>query len=344
MAKVVTIRDVAKAAGVSPMTVSRVLNNRPDVSPITRQRIKEVIDELGYSPSIVARNLSQGSSSTVGVVSSGLEFYGPSRTLVGIEKQADELGFSLMVRLLHNPLESTGQRALHDLVSNQVAGIIWAVAEIGEQREWLYEHLKSESIPVVFLSMQPRLDTSLVAVDNRLGGRLATTHLLEQGYGKIGIIAGPLEWWEARERELGWQEVLQAAGKGNLDRFKAHGDWTAASGHAAMLELLDRVPDLEAVFVCNDSMAVGALQAAASYGRSVPDDLAVVGYDDIPESAFFTPPLTTIRQDLLEVGRQAVRLLNYQLQARRKEEPATSQITIVDPQLIVRRSSLQEEK
>lgn len=344
MAKVVTIRDVAKAAGVSPMTVSRVLNSRPDVSPTTRQRIKDVIDDLGYSPSIVARNLSQGSSSTVGVVSADLEFYGPSRTLVGIEKQADELGFSLMVRLLHNPLESMGERALHELVANQVAGIIWAVAEIGEQRDWLYEYLEDESIPIVFLSMQPRLDTSLVAVDNRLGGRLAATHLLGQGYGKIGIITGPLEWWEARERELGWQEVLQAAGKGNLDRLKAHGDWTAASGHKAMLELLDRVPDLEAVFVCNDSMAVGALQAAARYSRSVPHDLAVVGYDDIPESAFLSPPLTTVRQDLLEVGRQAVRLLNYQMQARRNEELATSQITIIDPQLIVRRSSLPEEK
>ncbi|MGD2049592.1 MAG: LacI family DNA-binding transcriptional regulator [Chloroflexota bacterium] len=342
MAKVVTIKDVAKAAGVSSMTVSRVLNDRPDVAPTTRKRIQEVIEKLGYAPSEIARSLSQGRSSTIGVVSFGLEFYGPSRILVGIEKQANELGFSLMIRLLHNPLESRGERALNELIANQVAGIIWAVAEIGDQREWLYQGRDKEATPVVFLSLNPRPDTTLVAVDNRLGGRLATSHLLEQGYQKIGIITGPLEWWEARERELGWQEVLQRAGRGNLEHLKEHGDWTAASGYKAMMKLLDRVPDLEAVFVSNDSMALGALRAAAGYGRSVPHNLAVVGFDDIPESAYFSPPLTTIRQGLLKVGSEAVCLLNQHLQARRKEEPSAAQVVIMEPQLIVRQSSLLE--
>lgn len=339
MAKVVTIKDVAKAAGVSSMTVSRVLNDRPDVSPKTRKRVQNVIEELGYAPSEIARSLSQGRSNTIGVVSSGLELYGPSRILVGIEKQANELGFSLMVRLLHNPIESRGERALNELVANQVAGIIWAVAEIGNQREWLYQGRDKEATPVVFLSLNPRPGTTIVAVDNRLGGRLATSHLLEQGYQKIGIITGPQEWWEAREREFGWQEVLLQAGRENLEHLKEHGDWTAASGYKAMMKLLDRVPDLEAVFVSNDSMALGALRAAASCGRSVPHDLAVVGFDDIPESAYFSPPLTTVRQGLLRVGSEAVCLLNQHLQARRKEEPFAAQVTIMEPQLIVRQSS-----
>lgn len=342
MAKVVTIRDVAKVAGVSPMTVSRVLNDRPDVSRTTRRHVQEVIDDLGYSPSVIARNLSQGRSSTIGVVSSGLDFYGPSRTLVGIEQQANELGFSLMVRLLHDPLVSGGERALNELIGNQVAGIIWAVAEIGDQHEWLYEQLSDEAIPVVFLNMAPRAGTSFVAVDNRLGGRLAAGHLLEQGYQKIGIITGPQEWWEARERELGWQEILLQVGWENLEQFVACGDWTAASGYKAMEELLDRVPDLEAVFVANDSMALGALQAAGCSGRSVPRDLAVVGFDDIPESAFFSPPLTTVRQDVLEVGCRAVSLLNHQLQARRSDESLVAEFSIVEPQLVVRRSSRRE--
>ncbi len=342
MAKVVTIRDVAKVAGVSPMTVSRVLNDRPDVSPATRQHVQEVIDDLGYSPSVVARNLSQGRSSTIGVVSSGLEFYGPSRTLVGIERQANDLGFSLMVRLLHNPLDSRGERALSELVANQVAGIIWAVAEIGDRREWLYGHLRNEVTPVVFLNMKPRPDTSLVAVNNRLGGRLAAAHLLEQGYQHIGIITGPQEWWESRERGLGWRETLLEAGRDDLDRFMVHGDWSAASGHRAMKRLLDRVPELDAVFVSNDSMALGALQAVISCGHSVPRDLAVVGFDDIPESAYFSPPLTTVRQDLLEVGCQAVSLLHQQLQARRNEESVVSAVAIVEPELVVRRSSIRE--
>lgn len=342
MAKDVTIKDVAKAAGVSSMTVSRVLNDRPDVSPKTRKRVQAVIEDLGYAPNEIARSLSHGRSSTLGVVSSALEFYGPSRTLVGIEKQANELGFSLMVRLLHNPLKNRGEKALNELIANQVAGIIWAVAEIGEQHEWLYESLRKVVTPIVFLNRKPRPVTSLVSVDNRLGGKLAVTHLLEQGYQKIGLISGPQEWWEAREREVGWREALQQAGRENLEQLKAPGDWTAASGYNAMIQLLDRVPDLEAVFVSNDSMSLGALQAAVGYGRSVPRDLAIVGFDDIPESAYFSPPLTTVRQDLLEVGCQAVRLLNQILQADRNGEPFATQVSIVKPQLIVRQSSLRE--
>jgi LacI family transcriptional regulator len=340
MAKVVTIKDVARAAGVSSMTVSRVLNDRPDVSPETRKRIQEVISELGYAPSEIARSLSHGRSNTLGVVSSALEFYGPSRTLVGIEKQANDLGFSIMVRLLHNPLESPGKRALSELAANQVAGIIWAVAEIGDRQEWLYEHLYNGGTPVVFLSMKPRPNTSLVAVDNRLGGQLATRHLVEQGYQKIGLIAGPQEWWEAREREAGWREILQEAERNDLEQLTERGDWTAASGYEAMMKLLDRVPDLDAVFASNDSMALGTLQAAASTGRAVPQELAVVGFDDIPESAYFSPPVTTVRQDLLELGCRAVSLLNQYLEAGRKEETVPSQVAMIAPQLVVRQSSL----
>lgn len=341
MAKVVTIKDVAKVAGVSSMTVSRVVNNRPDVSPKTRQRVQKVIDELGYAPSEIARSLSQGRSNTLGVVSAALEFYGPSRTLVGIERQANQLGFSLMVRLLHNPLESWGERALNELVVNHVAGIIWAVAEIGDSRDWLYEHISDVPMPIVFLSMQPRHDTAVVSVDNRLGARLAVRHLLEQGYRKIGIITGPLDWWEARERERGWKDTLEEAGMDDFDGLKASGDWTAASGYRAMMQLLEQTSDLQAVFVSNDSMALGTLQAASISGRSVPEDLAVVGFDDIPESSYFSPPLTTVKQGLLDVGRQAVSLLYENLQAARNGESVGAQLSVIEPQLVIRQSSVQ---
>ncbi|MFN2135587.1 MAG: LacI family DNA-binding transcriptional regulator [Candidatus Promineifilaceae bacterium] len=342
MAKEVTIKDVAREAGVSPMTVSRVLNNRPDVSAKTRKHVQQVISHLGYSPSEVARSLSQGRSNTLGVVTSAIEYYGPSRALVGIERRANELGFSLMVKLLHNPLESRGEQAFHELMANQVAGVVWAVAEMGSQRQWLYEQLSDLAIPIVFINMAPRLDTSFVTVNNRLGGRLATEHLADQGYEHIGIITGPLAWWEARERELGWREIQQEGGRNDLEVLKVEGDWTAASGYRAMLTLLERAPHVDAVFVCNDSMAQGALQAATSRGRSIPANLAVVGFDDIPESAYFIPPLTTVRQDLLSVGRQAVSQLHDQLVARKNQENGLAQATIVEPQLIVRRSSLKE--
>lgn len=340
MARSVTIKDVAREAGVSPMTVSRVLNSRPDVSPKTRRHVQNVIDAMGYAPNEMARSLSQGRSHTLGVVTSALEFFGPSRTLVGIEQRANELGFSLMVKLLHNPLQSRGENALNDLLANHVAGIIWAIAEIGDRRNWLYDQLPNESTPIVFINMSPRPPITLVDVDNRWGARLATQHLVEQGYEQIGIITGPPEWWEAYEREAGWREVLQEIGRNNLDRLKAQGDWTAASGHRAMISLIERAPEIDAVFVCNDSMALGALQAADSIGRPVPESLAVVGFDDIPESAFFIPPLTTVRQDLLEVGRQAVSQLYRQLEAQRREEAISPAETIIQPELIIRHSSL----
>jgi LacI family transcriptional regulator len=339
MRKEVTIKDVAKAAGVSSMTVSRVLNDRPDVSPQTRKRVQEIISELGYAPSLIARNLSQGRSSTLGVVSSSLEFYGPSRTLVGIEQKASELGFSLMISLLHDPLVNRGEQALDDLLAYQVAGIIWAVAEIGDHQEWLVGRLKEIATPVVLISMEPRPETSLVTVNNRQGGRAAAEHLLAQGYRKVGIISGPESWWEARQRELGWREVMEAAGHKELDMLRETGNWTAASGNVAMKALLERVPDLDAVFVCNDSMALGAYQAAKRYGRSLPQDLGIVGFDDIPEAAYFSPPLTTIRQDLLELGCQAVGLLNRQLEADRNEEVLAAQVSWLQPDLVVRSST-----
>jgi LacI family transcriptional regulator len=344
MRKAVTIKHVARAAGVSPMTVSRVLNNRPDVSPQTRKRVQDVINQLGYSPSAIARNLSQGRSSTIGVVSAGLGFFGPSRTLVGIERQANELGYSLMVRLLHDPLVNRGEQALGELIANQVAGIIWAVTEMGDQHEWLRQESDNIATPIVFLGMERRPNLSLVTVDQREGGRLAARHLLAYGYQKLGIITGPPQWWEARQRELGWNDVLGEAGIPVLEDLKDQGDWSAASGYAAMCRLLGRAPDLEAVFVCNDSMATGALRAAAEVGRCVPRDLAIVGFDDIPESAYFSPPLTTVRQDLLEVGCRAVNLLTDQLVTLRNDEPVTAQASFIEPKLIVRQSSFQESR
>ncbi|MDX1415487.1 MAG: LacI family DNA-binding transcriptional regulator [Candidatus Promineifilaceae bacterium] len=342
MAKMVTIKDVAKAAGVSPMTVSRVLNNRPDVAPKTRRRVQDIIAELGYAPSAIARSLSQGRSNTIGVVSSDLEFYGPSRTLVGIEQQANEFGYALMVRLLHNPLTDGGEDVIHELLANQVAGIIWAVAEIGDRREWLYKQRAGGLIPIVFLSMQPRSEMSVVAVDNYQGGCLAAHHLLQQGYDPIGMIAGPQAWWEARERERGWRDMLIEAGRQDPEALIERGDWTAAGGFEALQRLLTCAPNLEAIFAANDSMALGALQAAANSGRSVPDDLAVVGYDDVPESAYFMPPMTTVHQDLLQVGRRAVTQLHGQLQYQQQADAFTAEVTIIEPKLIVRKSSIRE--
>lgn len=339
--KRVTIKEVAHEAGVSTQTVSRVINDRPDVALETRQRVQATIDRLGYQPSHLARSLSQGRSCTLGVVSSGLQHYGPSRTLSGIEKEADKWGYSLLLSLIHQFGAHDSEKLLRDMFSHHVDGIIWAQPEIGGNREWLQRESLPLSVPIVFLSMRPHPDMPVVAVDNRRGGRLATDHLLQQGRRAIGIITGPLTWWEARQRRLGWHEALERAGGAVDDDLVVEGDWRPASGERGLQRLLAQRPDIDAVFVCNDQMALGALQAARELGRRVPDDLAVVGFDDIPEAAYFYPPLSTIRQDVVELGRRAVAELRRAVDARNEGRAAPPPETVLlAPQLIVRASSV----
>src|SRR5258706_3217635 len=234
------------------MTVSRVLNDRPDVSSATRKRIQQLIDELGYAPNAMASSLRQGRSNTLGVVASGIEYFGPSRTLVGVEQEAEALGYSLLLNLLHYPESNHGEELLDSMLSRQVEGIVWAVPEIGSNREWITEKVRGIATPVIFLSMQPRERSMVSAVDNYAGGRLATEHLLSQGSKQVGIINGPPTWWEARQRTLGWKDALTDAGIEAQDAMSIDGDWTAASGETGLAELLEQWPSLDAVFASND--------------------------------------------------------------------------------------------
>lgn len=336
----VTIRDVAAAAGVSRQTVSRVLNDRPDVAKGTRKRVLEVIEELGYRPSSIARSLSQGRSCTLGVVSYGVQYFGPSHTLAGIEHQANEMGYTLHLSLVRQPSES-GVQLLHEMLSYHVDGIIWAVSEIGNNRDWAEREICRISVPVVFLDMRPCPNLSVVNIDNRKGGAIATRHLLDQGYQHIGLITGPLDWWSAQQRRTGWQEALEEAGLPIEKDLHVEGTWSAASGERGMRLLLDQHPDIDAVFACNDQMALGALKAAREMGRQVPKDLAVIGFDDAPEAAFFCPPLSTVRQDLSQLGRSSVRELERMIEARQEEEVDIEPKTILlEPELVVRESSV----
>jgi LacI family transcriptional regulator len=222
----VTIKQVAREAGVSTQTVSRVINDRPDVAPETRQRILEVIERLGYQPSALARSLIRRRSHTLGVAIAGLKFVGPSRTLSGITEQAEAMGYAL---LLKEPLDFDTREVaplLSALLSRQVDGIIWAVAEVGANRDWLRERLPGLPVPIIFLTMHPQSGVSVVSVDNYMGGRMATEHLLGQGYRHIGHLAGPLTWWEARQRKAGWQDALLDAGLPVSDEHWAEGDWS----------------------------------------------------------------------------------------------------------------------
>ncbi len=337
-----TIKQVAREAGVSTQTVSRVINDRPDVAPGTREHVQQVISRLGYQPSAIARSLIRQRSHTLGLVIGGLDYYGPSRTLVGIEQQANELGYSLHLSLLHQPDTDQVETVLTSLLYRQVDGIIWAVSEIGTNRAWLLRKIPHLPVPIILLTMEPRPGLFVVTVDNRMGGRLATEHLLAQGYRRIGLITGPLNWWEARQRRLGWQEALLDQGFTPDESRCVEGNWTAASGEAGLHRLLEQEPRLDALFVSNDQMALGALTAIHQMGRRVPEDLALVGYDNIPEAAYFWPPLTTIRQKLIQLGRTVVNELSQRIEARQRGEETPSPRTIwLQPELVVRASSPQ---
>ncbi len=344
----ITIREVAQAARVSTQTVSRVLNHRPDVSSTTRERVQQAIDQLGYSPNVLARSLIKGRSHTIGMVSYGLGYYGPARILTGVERRANEMGYSLQLNLLRRPESNNGEDVFQSLLDRRVDGIIWAVPEIGANRDWLVQGFarsaQNQGVPVVALNMRPVAGVPMAAIDNFDGGQTAANHLLAQGFRRIGIITGPDTWWESQQREAGWRAAMTAAGVEDLEALKVSGDWYPSSGERGLRQLLAQAPNLEAVFACNDPMALGALQAARILGKRVPGDLAVVGYDDVPEAAYYFPALTTVHQPLVELGGRAVELLHHLLeeQAELAEEPdeeRPSPEAWISPQLIVRDSA-----
>ena len=340
-----TIKQVAKVARVSTQTVSRVINERPDVAPETRERILMTINELGYQPSALARSLIQQRSYTLGVVTAGLKHIGPSRTLNGITFAAEEAGYSLLLKELPRYDAEDVVPIFQALLSHHVDGIIWAVPEVGENRNWVSQRSLDLKVPIVFLAMEPKENLSTASIDNYLGGRMAMSHLLEQGYRHIGHVSGPLDWWEARQRVVAWKDALDESGLEARDEYCVEGNWSSASGGLAIETLFKQYPDMDAVFVANDQMALAVIQAACQKGLRIPEDLGIVGFDNIPESAFFYPPLTTVQQDQYSIGKVAVeetiKMIESGWQGLAPVEPKSIKLA---PTLVVRQSSLRLHK
>ena len=336
-----TIKEVASAAGVSTQTVSRVINERPDVSPETRKRVQEVIKALSYQPSALARSLISQRSHTLGVVTAGLRHIGPSRTLSGITSAAEEAGYSLLLKELPSYDTEDIQPIFQAFLSHHVDGIIWAVPEVGENRKWVNNSPADIDVPLVYITMESRNNLSIVSIDNYLGGRIAMSHLLEQGYHKIGHISGPLDWWEARQRMAAWKDSLTEAGLDPQDGHCVEGNWSSASGALAIEKLYYQYPDMDAIFVANDQMALSVLQYFAEKQIRVPEDVGIVGFDNMAESAFFSPALTTVQQDQHQVAKVGVAEVIKIIEAGWQElDPVKPKSIILPPTLIVRQSSL----
>jgi DNA-binding LacI/PurR family transcriptional regulator len=348
--------DVARLAGVSHQTVSRVVNGSPHVSEPTRAKVMAAMEQLGYRRNGVARALAMRRSGTLGVITFDTVRYGPVSTLYSIEQAASTVGLGVSIAVAERAASDEVVRALARLQDQSVEGIV-AIAPQHDAVEALSTELRG--LPAVLVGgvhgggsgsiaagdERARPFQPAVGIDQRGGAAAATRHLLELGHRTVHHLAGPRGWLDAEWRTEGWRATLAEAGC--PEPAPVAGDWSAGSGYAAMRELLAADPGLTAVFAANDPMALGALRALDEAGRRVPDDVSVVGFDDVPEAEYFQPSLTTVRQHFADAGRRAVGMLLDMI--RPDDDPgggaavlrraALEPATIVPTELVVRRST-----
>lgn len=297
------MEDVARVAGVSHQTVSRVLNNHPNVSAKTRERVEQAISELGYRRNIAARSLVTRRSQTIGVLGSEMAEFGPSRTLLGVQQAARDAGYFVSVAGLRDVTPETIKDAVAHFMDQGVDGIVVIVPHPGT---FEVLHQITSQVPLVAVGAVGDEELNGAAVDQREGARLAVEHLIELGHSRIGHLSGPTDWIDAAARIEGWQDALAGAGLEPLELIE--GDWSAECGYREGLRIA-AARSVTALFVANDQMALGVLRAFHESGTRVPEDISVVGFDDQPESAFFIPPLTTVAQDFEELGRRCIDLM-----------------------------------
>lgn len=323
--RTVGVRDVAARAGVSRQTVSRVLNDHPEVATDTRERVLAAMADLGYRMNNAARALGTRRSRTLGVLASDALQYGPSRSIAALEARAREAGYWVSAAFADAGDADAVIAAVDHLVGQGVEGIV-VVAPHARTLEALDE--LRIGVPVVTLHSADRGARGL-SVDQAAGARLAVAALADAGHTRIAHLSGPADWLEAESRAEGFVAEIAARG---LDAGPViEGDWTAGSGYAAVEAV--RASGVTAVFAANDQMALGLLGGLHEAGLSVPADISVVGFDDIPDAAFYWPKLTTVRQDFDELARRAVAVALAQ-----DGDAAASDFAPVAPELITRDS------
>ncbi len=321
--------DVAKLAGVSHQTVSRVLNDSPQVRAETRERVLAAVETLGYRPNAMARGLVSRRSKVLGVVTFDTVLFGPASMMLGIERAARAAGYGVSIATLETVDRPSVLAAVNTLADQGVDGVI-----VIAPQQTTAAALHSMPRQLVVVAVEAGQDAGLpaAAVDQFEGTRLAVRHLLDLGHRTVWHVSGPAGWLEARDRAEGWRRALEAAGAEIPPLIG--GDWSARSGYEAGLVLAAQ-SGVTAVFAANDQMALGLLRAFAERGIRVPEDVSVVGFDDIPEAAYLTPPLTTMRQDFDEVGRRSMQLL---LQLLESDTDVPEPPPVV-PTLVVREST-----
>lgn len=326
------IKDVALHAGVSVTTVSHVVNGTRFVSETARQRVEEAVRELGYVPSAVARSLKHNTTRTFGMVIPNNSNPYFAEIIRGVEDRCFAAGYNV---ILCNSNDDPERQAgyLRVLTEKRIDGLVLVVTGSDAVAR---ATLGGIAMPLVLLDREVSgVSGDLVEVNHVLGSQMATRHLLELGHPRVACISGPPGLSPSSQRRAGWKDALEQAGVERKESDLARGDFTARGGYLAMQALLKRRPRPTAVFACNDLMAFGALTAAREAGIAVPQQLSIVGFDDIDLAAFSAPPLTTVAQPKKQIGTVAADLLLDRVSNARTD----NRQMILDPELRVRAST-----
>ncbi len=353
------LADVARRAGVSHQTVSRVINDHPNVSAATRAKVSSAIAELNYRRNMSARSLATGRTGTLGVVAPNTTLYGPTATVTALGAAAAARDLTLLIDYLTDTGEAAVGSAVARLLGRGVDGLLLVLPT--RNAATALDRLVDDDLPVVVVDGPaddqhdvrderddaavadpgPRAASpadsrggtrSTVTVDQYAGAVLVTEHLLTVGAPNVWHVAGPSEWNDSRARERGWRRALTDAGHEPPPVLT--GDWSPASGYRAG-QFLARMGDCHAVFAANDQMALGVARALTEHGRAVGTDVLLAGFDDAPESAFLSPPLTTVRQDFAAVGRASLDVVS----GAGRRDGGVGRTVLVAPELVIRAST-----
>ena len=325
-----TIRDVARQAGVSHQTVSRVINGSEEVLPETRALVEAAIEQMGYRPSAIARSMARGRTHTLACISPNLTDYTLASVIEGAETEARQHDYFLLSSSATHP--ESFSRLVDELVGHRRVDGLIVINPYADKR---FEHLP-ENFPVVFVGAQSHeKNISSVCLDDEKVAYEATHHLISLGHTDIALVTGPMEEDCCQDRTEGYRRALKEAGLPFDETKVIEGDWSATSGQSALLSFVEQGRIPTAVFAQNDRMAMGVLRAARDANIKVPSQLAVIGVDDMPLSSYFDPPLTTMRQDMPRIGQEATRML---LDIIQKKNTDLREVKL-PAQLVVRQST-----
>lgn len=334
----VTIHDVARRSGVSYQTVSRVINNHPNVAHRTRERVQQAIEEMHYQPSLLAKSLVTRRSQLIGVIAHGMDQYGPSQILQNVQESAHDFGYEILLTTLQ-------QTNLEEVREQDVLGAVQRLQQFGVDGLVLLTNYDAHQVvngltrnlPFVLVDATADVHGPTVSIDQFDGAVKATRHLVSLGHRELLHIGGPPGWSDARLRREGFESVVEQ------ERLPARptyeGDWSASSGFQALNRALDDGLTFSGVFSANDQMALGVLSALKARGYRVPHDISLVGFDDTPEAPHYDPPLTTIRQNFALLGRKSLEELMRLIRTPGGRE----RHFVFDSQLVIRSTTAQRD-